>query len=108
MKLAISTPVARDVELDNSWLAGWNGQTIAKHTCLASAAWIGEQDLSQYPITIAVISSRQPQTATQNYAAICSPCIDHLDIEHRKPDKGHRLGNMLVAQNGKTVVSRHE
>ncbi len=108
MKLALSDPVARDVELYNPRLAGWNGQTIAKHTGLASAAGIGEQDLSQYPITIAVISSRQPQTATQNYAAICSPCIDYLDIEHRKPDKGHRLGNMLVAQNGKTVVSRYE
>ena len=55
MKLALSDPVARDVELDNSRLAGWNGQTIAKHTCLASAAGIGEQDLSQHTVTIAVI-----------------------------------------------------
>ena len=57
MKLALSIPVARDVELYNSRLAGWNGQTIAKHTGLTSAAGIGEQDLSQYPITTAVISS---------------------------------------------------
>ena len=57
MKLALSDPVAWDVELYDPRLAGWNGQTIAKHTCLASAAWIGEQDLSQYPITTAVISS---------------------------------------------------
>lgn len=108
MKLALSDPVAWDVELHDPRLAGWNGKAIAQLARLASAAGIGEQDLSQHPVTIAVISSRQPQTATQNYAAICSPCIDYLDIEHRKPDKGHRLGNMLVAQNGKTVVSRHE
>ena len=57
MKLALSTPVARDVELHDSRLAGWKGKAIAKHTGLASAAGIGEQDLSQYPITTAVISS---------------------------------------------------
>ena len=57
MKLALSDPIARDVELYNSWLAGWNGKAIAQHTGLASAAGIGEEDLSQYPITTAVISS---------------------------------------------------
>ena len=57
MKLTLSDPVARDVELDNSWLSGWNRKAIAKHTGLSSAAGIGEQDLSQYPITTAVISS---------------------------------------------------
>lgn len=57
MKLALSDPVAWDVELHDSRLAGWNGKAIAQHTGLASAAGIGEQDLSQRPITIAVISS---------------------------------------------------
>ena len=57
MKLALSDPVARDVELDNPRLAGWNGKAIAQLARLASAARIGEQDLSQHPITIAVISS---------------------------------------------------
>ena len=57
MKLTLSDPVAWDVELYNSRLAGWNGKTIAKHTGLTAAAGIGEQDLSQYSITIAVISS---------------------------------------------------
>ena len=57
MKLALSASVAWDAELYNSRLAGWNGKAIAQHTGLASAAGIGEQDLSQHPITIAVISS---------------------------------------------------
>ena len=57
MKLTLSDPVAWDVELHDPRLAGWNGQTIAKHTCLASAAGIGEQNLSQYPIKTAVIRS---------------------------------------------------
>ena len=57
MKLALSASVAWDVELYNSRLAGWNGKAIAQHTGLASAAGIGEQDLSQHTVTIAVISS---------------------------------------------------
>ena len=108
MKLTLSDPVAWDVELHDSWLATENGKTISQHTGLASASGTCEQDLSQHTVTIAVISSRQPQTATQNYAAICSPCIDHLDIKHRKPDKRHRLRNMLIPQNGETVIGRHE
>ena len=55
MKLTLSASVAWDVELYEARFADWNGQTIAKHTGLTSAAGIGEQDLSQYPITIAVI-----------------------------------------------------
>ena len=108
MKLPLSASVAWDVELYDAWFAGWNGQTIAKHTCLASAAWIGEQDLSQHPVTIAVISSRQPQTATKNNTAIRPPCFKHLDIKQRKLDKGHRIRNMLISQNGATVISGHE
>ena len=57
MKLTLSASVAWDVELHDSRLAGWKGKAIAKHTGLASAAWIGEQNFSQYPITTAVISS---------------------------------------------------
>ena len=57
MKLTLSASVAWDVELYDARFADWNGQTIAKHTGLTSAAGIGEQDLSQYPIMIAVISS---------------------------------------------------
>ena len=108
MKLALSASVAWDVELYNSRLAGWNGKAIAQLARLASAAGIGEQDLSQHPVTIAVISAGQPKTATQNHAAICSPRINHLDVEHRKPDKRHRLRNMLVSQNCETVISGHE
>ena len=67
MKLALSDPVAWDVELHDSRLAGWNRNAVTKHTGLASAAGIGEQDLSQHPVTIAVISAGQPQTATQNH-----------------------------------------
>ena len=108
MKLALSASVAWDVELYNSRLAGWNGKAIAQLARLASAAGTCEQDLSQHPVTTAVISTGQPKTATQNNTAIRPPCLNHLDIEHRKPDKGQRLGNMLVAQNGKTVISGHE
>ena len=108
MKLALSASVAWDVELHDSRLAGWKGKAIAKHTGLASAAWIGEQDLSQHSVTIAVISAGQPQTATQNHAAICSPRINHLDIKQRKLDKRHWLRNMLIPQNGKTVICRYE
>ena len=57
MKLALSDPVAWDVELHDPQLAGGRGKTIAQLAGLASAAGIGEQDLSQYPITTAVISS---------------------------------------------------
>ena len=57
MKLALSASVAWDVELYNSRLAGWNGKAIAQHTRLASFAGIGEHDLSQHTVTIAVISS---------------------------------------------------
>ena len=108
MKLALSTLVARDVELDNSWLAGENGKTIAQQTGLAPASGTCEQDLSQHPVTIAVISAGQPQTAAQDNTAICFPCLNHLDIKQRKPDKGHRLRNMLIPQNGKTVICRYE
>ena len=55
MKLTLSASVAWDVELYNSWLAGGRGKTIAQLACLASAAGIGEHDLSQHPVTIAVI-----------------------------------------------------
>ena len=108
MKLALSDSVAWDVELYNSWLAGWNGKAIAQLARLASAAGTCEQDLSQHPVTTAVISTGQSKTATQNNTAIRPPCLNHLDIEHRKPDKGQRLGNMLVAQNCKTVICGHE
>lgn len=46
--------------------------------------------------------------ATQNDTSINPPCINHLYIEHRKPDKRHRLWNMLIPKNGKPVISRHE
>lgn len=55
MKLALSASVAGDVELDDSRLAAWNGKIIAQPARLASAARACEQDLSQHPVTIAVI-----------------------------------------------------
>ena len=108
MKLALSDPVAWDVELHDPRLAGWNGKAIAQLARLASAAGIGEQDLSQHPVTIAVISAGQPKTATQDNTAIRPPCLNHLDIKQRKLDKRHRLRNMLISQNGETVISGHE
>ena len=108
MKLVLSDPVTWDVELHDSRLAGWNGKAIAQHTCLASAAGIGEQHLAEYTISITVISTRKPQTTTQNHSAADTPGLHHLKLELRELHERKRLRHVLVSQSRKTIISRHK